>query len=142
VLAHSNPGLWLARAKAFDDLLSLTTANHVDRLACAEALSRLPLGADARAQKEGAAGNALETTLGHWVSWWRDIWLIQHGLAKAVINIDRRLQLAQQADLFKTEQVEGALTDLLETLRRLRANVNVRLALDVLTLRMPAPAVA
>jgi DNA polymerase-3 subunit delta' len=142
VLAHSNPGLWLARAKAFDDLLSLTTANHFDRLAFAETLSKLPLGADARAQKEGAAGHTLETTLGHWVSWWRDIWLIQHGLAKAVINVDRRLQLAQQADLFKTDQVEGALTDLLDTLRRLRANVNVRLALDVLTLRMPAPAVA
>jgi hypothetical protein len=50
--------------------------------------------------------------------------------------------LAQQADLFKIEQVEGALSDLLETLRRLRANVNARLTLDVLILRMPTPSVA
>jgi hypothetical protein len=76
------------------------------------------------------------------VSWWRDIWLIQHGLAEAIVNLDRRLQLAQQADLFKIEQVEGALSDLLETLRRLRANVNARLTLDVLILRMPTPSVA
>jgi DNA polymerase-3 subunit delta' len=142
VLAHSDPDLWLARAKAFDDLLSLTTAGYVNRLACAETLSKLPLGVDARAPRDAAAGGALDTVLGHWVSWWRDIWLIQHGLAEAVTNIDRRLQLTQQAGLFKSEQVEGALTDLLETLRRLRANVNARLALDVLTLRVPAPAVA
>jgi DNA polymerase III subunit delta' len=142
VLAHSDPGLWLARAKAFDDLLSLTTAGYVDRLAVAEVLSKLPLGVDARAQRDGVTGNTLDTTLGHWVSWWRDIWLIQHGLAEAIANIDRRLQLTQQAGLFKAEQVEGALADLLDTLRRLRANVNARLALDVLALRMPAPAVA
>jgi DNA polymerase-3 subunit delta' len=142
VLAHSDPGLWPARAKAFDDLLSLTAAGYVDRLAFAETLSKLPLGVDARAQKDAVAGNTLETILGHWVSWWRDIWLIQHGLAESIANLDRRLQLTQQAGLFKAAQVEGALTDLLDTLRRLKANVNARLALDVLALRMPAPTVA
>jgi DNA polymerase III subunit delta' len=142
LLAHREPSLWLTRARSFDDLLSLTTAGYVDRLACADTLSRLPLGADARALKDTPAGNTLEITLGYWVSWWRDIWLIQHGLAEAIVNLDRRLQLSQQADLFKTEQVESALTDLLETLRRLRANVNARLALDVLALRMPTPIVA
>jgi DNA polymerase-3 subunit delta' len=142
VQAHSDPGLWLARSKAFDDLLSITTAGYFDRLAFAETLSKLPVGVEARAQRDAAAGGTLDTILGHWVSWWRDIWLIQHGLAEAVANIDRRLQLTQQAGLFRAEQVEGALTDLVETLRRLRANVNARLALDVLTLRVPTPAVA
>jgi DNA polymerase-3 subunit delta' len=142
VLAHRDSGLWLARAKAFDDLVSLTTAGHFDRLAAVETLSRLPFGVDARTQRDASRGDTVETILGHWVSWWRDIWLIQHGLAEAIVNLDRRLQLAQQADLFKIEQVEGALSDLLETLRRLRANVNARLTLDVLILRMPTPAVA
>jgi DNA polymerase-3 subunit delta' len=142
VLAHRDPGLWLTRAKAFDDLVSLTTAGHFDRLAAVEPLSRLPFGVDARTQKDASRGDTVETILGHWVSWWRDIWLIQHGLAEAIVNLDRRLQLAQQADLFKIEQVEGALSDLLETLRRLRANVNARLTLDVLILRMPTPSVA
>jgi DNA polymerase-3 subunit delta' len=142
VLAHGDPGLWLARAKSFDDLLSLTMAGHVDRLAYAEALSRLPSGVDTPSRKDLAGAGALETILGTWVSWWRDIWLIQRGLPEAIINLDRRLQLAQQAGLFNTEQVEGALADLLDTLRRLRTNVNVRLALDVLTLRMPTPIVA
>jgi hypothetical protein len=38
--------------------------------------------------------------------------------------------------------VEGALRDLAQSLRRLRANVNVRFVLDVLLLRLPAPVVA
>ena len=142
VVAHSDPGMWRTRAKSFDDLLSLTAAGHFDRLTYADALSRLPLGVDTRAHRDALRGDTVETTLGHWVSWWRDIWLIQHGLAEAIVNLDRRLQLLQQADLFKTGQVEAALIDLLETLRRLRTNVNARLALDVLTLRMPAPMVA
>lgn len=142
VVANSDPGIWRTRAKSFDDLLSLTAAGHFDRLTYADALSRLPLGIDIRAQKDAPRGDTVEITLGHWVSWWRDIWLIQHGLAESIVNLDRRLQLLQQADLFKTEQVEAALTDVLETLRRLRANVNARLALDVLTLRVPAPIVA
>jgi DNA polymerase-3 subunit delta' len=142
VVAHNDPDLWRMRARSFDDLLSLTTAGYLDRLAYADALSRLPLGVDARPQRDAPRGNTVEATLGHWASWWRDVWLIQHGLPEAIMNLDRRLQLAQQADLFKAEQVESALIDILETLRRLRVNVNARLALDVLALRMPKPIVA
>jgi DNA polymerase-3 subunit delta' len=143
VVAHRDPDLGRKRARAFDDLLALTTAGHFDRLALSDALSRLPLETGSRVAEEGAQlEETVGMTLGLWASWWRDVWLIQHGLPDAIVNLDRRLQLVQQADLFKTEQVEGALTDLLETLRRLRANVNARLALDVLSIRVPAPAVA
>jgi DNA polymerase III subunit delta' len=143
VVAHNDPDLGRKRARAFDDLLALTTAGYFDRLARSDALSRLPLEVGSRAAEEGAQlDDTVELTLGLWASWWRDVWLIQHGLPEGIVNLDRRLQLVQQAGLFKTEQVEGALTDLLETLRRLRANVNARLALDVLAIRVPAPAVA
>ena len=43
----------------------------------------------------------------------------------------------QQAEAYRPAQVEGALTDLVQTLHRIKANVNVRLALDVLALRLP-----
>jgi DNA polymerase III subunit delta' len=143
VVAHNDPSLGRKRARSFDELLALTTAGHLDRLAYSDALSRLPLEIGSRAVEEGAQlGDTVEMTLGLWVSWWRDIWLIQHGLPEAIVNLDRRLQLVQQAGLFKTVQVEGAMTDLLDTLRRLKANVNARLALDVLTIRVPTPAVA
>jgi DNA polymerase-3 subunit delta' len=142
VAACNDPDLGQRRSKSFDDLLALTTAGPYDRLVRSDALSRLPLEAGSRVEEGALPGDTVETTLGRWVSWWRDVWLIQHGLPEAIVNLDRRVQLVQQADLFSAEQVEGALTDLLETLRRLGANVNARLALDVLAIRVPAPAVA
>ncbi len=68
--------------------------------------------------------------------------LVQRALSDDVLNLDRKAQLLQQADLFRGEQVEGALRDLMQTARRIKANVNARLALDVLLLRLPKPVVA
>jgi DNA polymerase-3 subunit delta' len=143
VAALKDPDIWQRRARAFDDLLALTTAGYFDRLVRSDALSRLPFETGGRAAEEGdRLDDTIELTLALWASWWRDVWLIQHGLPDGILNLDRRVQLVQQAGLFKAKQVEAALTDLLETLRRLKANVNARLALDVLAMRVPAPAVA
>jgi len=123
VTAHTDPDLWQARTKYLDDLLTLTADGYLRRLAYAETLSR--------------AGDDLEMALGFWSTWWRDVLLVQRTLPDAVLNLDRKAQLLQQADLFRPEQVERALNDLLQTLRRIKANVNTRLALDVLLLRLP-----
>lgn len=127
VAAHTDPGMWQARAKYLDDLLALIAEGYLGRLAYAETLSR--------------AGDDLEMALGLWATWWRDVLLIQRALPDAVLNLDRKTQLLQQAGLFRAEQVEKALTDLVQTLRRIKANVNARLALDVLLLRLPKPMV-
>ncbi len=127
VAAHTTPELWLARAKYLDDLLTLMSAGHLGRLAYAETLSR--------------NGDEIELALGLWAAWWRDVLLVQRGLPQALLNLDRKTQVLQQADLFRPEQVTGALTDLTQALRRIKANVNARLALDVLVLRLPKPAV-
>ncbi|PKO22389.1 MAG: DNA polymerase III subunit delta' [Chloroflexi bacterium HGW-Chloroflexi-1] len=127
VNAHTDPELWPARAKSLDDLLALAADGYLGRLAYAETLSR--------------QGDAIERTLELWATWWRDVLLVQRGLPADVVNLDRRVQLAQQAELYRSEQVEAALNDLIQTLRRLKANVNARLALDVLALRLPRPAV-
>ncbi|MCX6029619.1 MAG: DNA polymerase III subunit delta' [Chloroflexi bacterium] len=121
--AHTDPTLWEERARTLDELLAQTVEGHVGRLAYAEKLSR--------------HGDDVETTLGLWATWWRDVLLIQRGVGDAIINLDRRVQLAQQAGLYRPEQVEAALIDLTQTVHRLKANVNARLALDVLMLRLP-----
>lgn len=128
VTAHTDAELWELRARHLDALLSLTGEGYLGRLAYAETLSR--------------TGAELETALGLWAAWWRDVLLVQRGLPAAVLNLDRKTQLIQQADLYRPEQVEAALTDLAQTVRRIKANVNTRLALDVLLLRLPRPAVA
>ena len=94
VNAHTDPELWQARAKRLDDLLALTAAGRLGRLAYTETLSR--------------QGDAIERTLGLWATWWRDVLLVQQGLAAEIVNLDRRVQLAQQADLYRPEQVEAA----------------------------------
>jgi DNA polymerase-3 subunit delta' len=124
VQAHTDPELWQARAQRLDELVTLTRGGPLARLAYAEQLSRHP--------------EAIETVLGLWATWWRDILLIQRNNAEAIISLDRRAELTEQAGRFGPEQVENALTDILQTVRRLRANVNARLAMDVLALRLPS----
>jgi DNA polymerase-3 subunit delta' len=127
VAAATDTAAWQARAKYLDDLPVLTAQGQFERLNYAEALSR--------------AGDGVETALGLWATWWRDLLLVQVGQADALLNIDRKAQVMQQAALYRPEQVQGALNDLVQTLHRLRSNVNARLALDVLLLRLPRPAV-
>ncbi len=127
VTAHTSPELWQERARRLDDLLTLTAEGYLARLAYAEALSRP--SADA------------EATVGLWAGWWRDVLLAQQQLTDDVLNLDRKAQVAQQASLYRPEQVQAALNDLLQTLHRIKANVNTRLALDVLLLRLPRPSV-
>lgn len=127
VAAATDTAAWQARAKYLDDLPVLTAQGQFERLNYAEALSR--------------AGDGVETALGLWATWWRDLLLVQVGQADALLNIDRKAQVMQQAALYRPEQVQGALSDLVQTLHRLRSNVNARLALDVLLLRLPRPAV-
>jgi hypothetical protein len=126
--AQAHPEVVQTRGRHIDELLALTTDGYIGRLGYAESLSRQT--------------DAIEDTLGQWATWWRDVLLIQRGNPDGVINLDRRVQLMQQALLFRPEQVEGALSDLMQTLHRIKANVNARLALDVLALRLPKPAVA
>lgn len=128
ITALADTGLWEARARYLDALLALAGEGYLGRLAYAETLSR--------------TGAELEIALDLWATWWRDVLLVQRGLPAAVLNLDRKTQLSQQAELFRPEQVEAALADLVQTARRLKANVNARLALDVLLLRLPKPAVA
>ena len=125
VSAANDPELWQARAKYLDDLLALSSEGHLRRLAYAEARSR--------------TGDDITTALGLWTTWWRDVLLVQRELSTDVVNVDRKAQLLQQAGLYRREQVEAALADLMQTARRIKANVNVRLALDVLLLRLPKP---
>jgi DNA polymerase-3 subunit delta' len=128
VRAHLDAEMRQERSRRLDQLVTLTAAGYVGRLGYAEALSRQT--------------DAIEPTLSLWATWWRDVLLIQRGIPEAIVNLDRRAQLAQQAELYRPAQVEAVLADLIQTLRRIRANVNARLALDVLALRLPKPIVS
>lgn len=123
VKAFTDQKLWEQRAQRLDDLAELADQNEFARLVYAEKLAR--------------TNEIAVQTLGLWASWWRDVLLVQQGLDTEVVNLDRLEALRRQAAQYESGQVQTAVTDVAATLRRLRANVNPRLALDVLLLRMP-----
>ena len=114
---------WEQRRQQLDDLAGLLTASRVDRLTYAANL----------------AGHAdlVVATLHTWQSWWRDVWLCQHGAAAHAINVDRTALLTAQAQRLSAAQTRASLQMVRRTAQLLDSNVNVRLALDVLLLRLP-----
>ena len=125
--AASNAELVTGRAELLDRLIALPRADLVARFAYASELATLH-GRDA----EGARG-VLET----WQSWWRDLLLHQIGLRELVVNVDFEARMAGEARRYRVEAL-GRMVELLHrTITLLAQNVNARLALEVLMLRLP-----
>ncbi|HQY90146.1 DNA polymerase III subunit [Caldilinea sp.] len=104
------------------------------RLMSADRVDRLNFSGELAAQRDP---QSLFSLLEVWTSWWRDVLLAQAGCHDACSNVDQQERITHHAG-----QIEGrAVQDYLATLKRiegyLRHTVNVRLALDVLLLKLP-----
>lgn len=116
---------WQQRARWLDDLLTLGEQNRLERMRYAERLSH----------DKANATNVLHL----WTTWWHDILLLQNGCQEQVANIDRLDLLWHEARRYESQQVRAFLGELATTARYLEQNVNPRLALEVLLLRLPRP---
>jgi DNA polymerase III subunit delta' len=102
-------------------------------------LERL-LRARALSERWTTQPESVRETLRVWMSWWRDVVLVQLGLLDRIVH----LEVGEQAALTRAaEQVDrttslGAAAAIQQTLADLDTNVNPRLALDLLLLRLPA----
>jgi DNA polymerase-3 subunit delta' len=76
-----------------------------------------------------------------WRDWWRDVLLASAGCPEAVTNVDLSDVLGAEASRYDSGQVAAFLRSLAATKRHLETNVNPRLALEVLMLELPVPAV-
>lgn len=112
------------RQAEIDALTSLAGAGRVTRLEIAYRLSR--------DEKHLAERLAL------WLSWWRDLMLVKAGPVDAVTNADHLPTLRSQADSCEQQQIAGTIRAIQRTIRQIDANVNSRLALEVLLLDMPS----
>jgi hypothetical protein len=79
-----------------------------------------------------------------WLSWWRDVMLMQLGLVDRIVHLEAGEQAAlrataDQVDLVAARQAAAAIQ---QTLADLETNVNPRLALDLLLLRLPRATLA
>ncbi len=120
---HQNPELLEQRNLWLDEQHQLLSANRVNRFTYAEQLAK---------NKEDF-GNVVQV----WLSYWRDIMLQASQAAAPLTNLDRSSEINQLANQIGAGRARHMVTALETTLSILRANVNLRLAAEVLLLDMP-----
>jgi DNA polymerase-3 subunit delta' len=123
--AVTDEALLSARKERLDQLGALLSANRTQRFAFAEKL----------AKQEGAE---IQAVLDEWQLFWRDVvQLGQNNTAVVLHNSDYRELVATTAARTPVPQAAAILKTLHETQQHLQHNVNTRLALDVLLLKLP-----
>lgn len=124
VAALREPSLMQVRQQRIAEMLKLLEAQLVERWDWA---AKVP-------------GNrqAVREMLDVWLSWWRDVLLVASGQAGQIANLDYQDHLETVASWCSARAASDFLSQLLLTIRRLGQNVNTRLALEVLTMDMPA----
>jgi len=89
-----------------------------------------------RAEKLAKSDDLLQM-LDAWLGWWRDVLLIQTGDDMRVTNIDHATPLRESAQRLDDTQVHRAIQAIRAATRHIHQNVNARLALEVLMLKLP-----
>ena len=75
--------------------------------------------------------------LSAWLSWWRDVLLVQSGAEDSVANVDLVEKLREDASRYERAEVMAFVQALLKCRERLEANVQARIALDALMVMAP-----
>jgi hypothetical protein len=74
------------------------------------------------------------------MSWWRDVVLLQLGLTDRIVHLepDDQASMSSAAEHVGRTSARSAAAAIQQTLADLDTNVNARLALDLLLLRLPS----
>ncbi len=120
-LADENARVW--RLERLLEMQQVLAAGWGTRLQWAEKLSQRP--------------DEVRATLALWLSWWRDVMLVQARCADQITHIDQRAALEEAAQQWTADQVRETVRRLWDTLQYIEANANVRLALETLFLFLP-----
>lgn len=125
--ALANDEVLEQRSQRIDRLVFLLTAGLEQRFAYAQELST-HFSQDRKAGAE---------TIEIWLDWWRDLMLIKGGCREAIINVDRKEVLDEQAKALSLAEIKEFLTSLGFLQEAIFKNANPRLALEWLMLRLP-----
>ncbi|MFQ6058121.1 MAG: DNA polymerase III subunit delta' [Anaerolineae bacterium] len=123
VMAHQDGALLNRRKQQLDRMLAMAEEGRIGRLDYAYQLSRTP--------------EQVPEVLNLWLSWWRDLLLVKEGCPEVVTNIDQEMTLEQWAQRYSRREIKEVIQAIQGTVRQLEQNVNPRLALEVLLLRLP-----
>jgi DNA polymerase-3 subunit delta' len=125
VRASEDEAILRKRERRLDEMTELMGQGRVERLRYAQQLSTSPDG--------------LREVLDLWLSWWRDVLLIEGGSSTEIANVDREATLRSQARGYSLTQVRGFIEALRTAVWQLEHNANTRLTLEVLMLSLPNP---
>jgi DNA polymerase III subunit delta' len=129
VNAARDPALFEQQRAFAQQLVEALRGSRVDRLMRARALSERWYGHP----------DTVRETLRVWMSWWRDVVLVQLGLLNRIVHLEAAEQdaLRAAAAMVSRDAATQATAAIQQTLADLDTNVNARLALDLLLLRLP-----
>jgi DNA polymerase III subunit delta' len=132
--ALADPALFEQQQAYASQLVEALSGSRIDRLVRARSLS----------ERWSARPEVVRETLRVWMSWWRDVMLVQLGLMNRIVHldVDERRALQAAAEHVSRPAARGAAAAIQQTLADLDTNVNARLALDLLLLRLPPLATA
>jgi DNA polymerase III subunit delta' len=125
--ALADCGILEQRSQRIDRLVFLLTAGLEQRFAYAQEL------ANQFSQDRKAGAEITES----WLDWWRDLMLIKGGYREAIINVDYRTVLEEQARGLSLSEIKEFLANLGLLQDAISKNVNPRLALEWLMLNLP-----
>ncbi len=86
----------------------------------------------------GRSRNAVYEEMQLWLDWWRDVLIIREGDENLAVNLSRVNTLKAAASACTSAQVVAAIRAVQETVAMLESNVNPRLCIEGMMLRMPS----
>ncbi|MHB1414488.1 MAG: DNA polymerase III subunit delta' [Chloroflexota bacterium] len=126
--AAENEAALTERDEALARLVPLIEASVAERMASAGQM------ATEFGRERGSINLALEL----WLTWWRDVLLVQAGAEELVANHDRLAVLRRQAQKCPVARTHTYLRHIEAARAQLDQNVNPRLALEALLLNIPS----
>ena len=123
VKLHNHPDQLEKRLEVIEELCSLLNASRVDRFEYAQGLAN---------DKEAA-----RITLQTWVIFWRDILLKTTTSTAPLTNLDQETKIEAIASQLDTKTTYEVIKEIETTLDLMDRNVNLRLAIEVMLLKLP-----
>jgi DNA polymerase-3 subunit delta' len=134
VAALGDARLYEQQQAYVQELVDVLAASRIERLVSARRLS----------ERWSGQPEVVRETLRAWLGWWRDVLLLQLGLGDRVARLESggRGALQATADQVGPAAARSATASLQQALADLDTNVNARLVLDLLVLRLPGARLA
>lgn len=125
--AASDPQVLERRSERLDEIEAVLSGGLDEKFAYAER----------QAASFSRGRQAVYDELQLWLDWWRDVLVIREGNDTLVLNLSRLGALTAAASGCTSAQVVSAIRAIQETTSMLESNVNPRLCIESMMLRMP-----